>query len=85
MFQPVISRQDWELGKRVDVQAEIAEFNAWLITAVDGDKYHYWNGIIFIKGCERCESFAGPSHNQCVYNGHEVGHSNAHCTADGCF
>ena len=37
------------------------------------------------EGCERCTWDVYVPHFRCVYYGERVGHSKAHCTADGCY
>jgi hypothetical protein len=36
-------------------------------------------------GCERCTTDEYVPHYNCLYKGKAMGHSEAHCTADGCF
>ena len=35
--------------------------------------------------CKRCETDTFVPHNNCIYGGKAMGHSEAHCTADSCF
>jgi hypothetical protein len=38
-----------------------------------------------VEGCSRCLTDEYVRHYQCHYNGTPAGHSEAHCTADGCY
>lgn len=38
-----------------------------------------------VEGCERCTTDEYVPHYNCLYQGKAVGHSEAHCTANGCY
>lgn len=40
--------------------------------------------VLCVEGCERCPDAYVPHYN-CLYSGHAMGHSAAHCTANACY